>query len=221
MERRLRNDMAQEAAAWGGRVMLHAEMPPTTAAAASPESQNGGHHATMERAMSRVASGPVMDKSPFSMAERQSDGAPDHQDGDAGKDGGAAAGAEQLRSSPTLVQVGQVKHGSDPCAAASDARSSTTGRRHFAEGLYDVVLCRVTLLERHAFPRQGLLPLHDMITWCAGGARSSPGDSNGQDAITRNTEDLASSMQLVAYWEPTGGQGDIDTGLCTPREARR
>ena len=28
-------------------------------------------------------------------------------------------------------------------------------------------------------------------------------------------------MQLVAYWEPTGGQGDIDTGLCTPREARR
>jgi hypothetical protein len=27
-------------------------------------------------------------------------------------------------------------------------------------------------------------------------------------------------MQLMAYWEPTGGQGDIDTGLCTPREVR-
>ena len=93
MERRLRNDMAQEAAAWGGRVMLHAEMPPTTTAAASPDSQNGGHHATMERAMSRVASGPVMDKSPFSMAERQSDGAPDHLDGGAGADGAADAGA--------------------------------------------------------------------------------------------------------------------------------
>jgi len=94
MERRLRNDMAQEAAAWGGRVMLHAEMPPTTTVAASPDSQNGGHHANMERAMSRVASGPVMDKSPFSMAERQSDGAPDRQDGDAGAHGAAAAGAE-------------------------------------------------------------------------------------------------------------------------------
>ncbi len=56
---------------------------------------------------------------------------------------------------------------------------------------------------------------------CAGGARESPSGSSGQDAITRNTEDLAASMQLVAYWEPTGGQGDIDTGLCTPREARR
>ena len=91
MERRLRNDMAQEAGAWGGRVMLHAEMPPTTAAV-SPDSQNG-HHATMERAMSTKASGPVMDRSPFSMAERQSDGAPDHHDGDAGTDGDAAAGA--------------------------------------------------------------------------------------------------------------------------------
>ena len=48
----------------------------------------------------------------------------------------------------------------------------------------------------------------------------SPGEParSGHDSITRNTEDLAASMQLMAYWEPTGGQGDIDTGLCTPRE---
>lgn len=40
----------------------------------------------------------------------------------------------------------------------------------------------------------------------------------GQDAITRNTEDLAAGMQLTAYWEATGDLGDIDSGLCTPRE---
>ena len=94
MERRLRNDMAQEAAAWGGRVMLHAEVPAMPAASPSPEPQNNGHRASMERAMSKTASGPVLDKSPFSLAERHSDGAPAHQDGDAGADGNAAAGAE-------------------------------------------------------------------------------------------------------------------------------
>ena len=48
----------------------------------------------------------------------------------------------------------------------------------------------------------------------------SPAGDAGQDAITRNTEDLAASMQLSAYWETTGDLGDIDSGLCTPREVR-
>lgn len=52
------------------------------------------------------------------------------------------------------------------------------------------------------------------------GGGSSP-EGSGQDAITRNTEDLAASMQLSAYWETTGDLGDIDSGLCTPREVRR
>lgn len=40
MERRLRNDLVQEAAVWGGRVMLHAEVAAaagTTAPAAAPD----------------------------------------------------------------------------------------------------------------------------------------------------------------------------------------
>ena len=86
MERRLRNDMAQEAAAWGGRVMLHAEMPPT--ATSSPQAPNG-HHAAAHAgpaAMSKAASGPVMDRSPFSH-----DGVASEQNGSAS--GGAAAAA--------------------------------------------------------------------------------------------------------------------------------
>ena len=98
MERRLRNDMAQEAAAWGGRVMLHAEMPPT--ASSSPQAPNGHHaaaHAGPAAAMSTAASGPVMDRSPFSV-----DGAAGQQNGDAS--GGAAAAPPGAHSGVGLGQ---------------------------------------------------------------------------------------------------------------------
>ncbi|KAL4440251.1 hypothetical protein ABPG75_003252 [Micractinium tetrahymenae] len=116
LERRLRADMLAEAAAWGGKVLLHREVPSNGAAGPTPRRP-------LSRAGSRASEVPA---------------AP----ADSGSHGAAAAGA------------------------AEEAGAEGEGER---------------------------------------------------EDITRTTQ-YQPAMQVQAFWETTGDVGDIDQGLCTPRE---
>ena len=79
MERRLRNDMAQEAAVWGGRVMLHAEVPPAALGAAPA---NGAPSGTSTAAASNGDGKPQQQRQPA--AQRQQQQTPFRQQNGAG-----------------------------------------------------------------------------------------------------------------------------------------